>query len=97
MKRCLGGNIDRNGSLDNEKVARAIMTHRNTPLYETGLSPAEMLFGFKLRDHLPNKHRSVRKEWTQIQKSREVRNTLPRIETREAKWLSELDVGDDVV
>ena len=96
MKRCLGGNIDRNGSLDNEKVARAIMTHRNTPLYETGLSPAEMLFGFKLRDHLPNKHRSVRKEWTQIQRAREVRNTLPRVETREAKWLSELDVGDVV-
>ena len=71
MKRCLDGNTDaRNGGLDNEKVARAIMAHRNTPCQVTGVSPAEMLYGYRLRDHLPNKFRKIRKEWSDVQKAR---------------------------
>ena len=77
MKRCLDGNVDlRNGGLDNEKVARAIMTHRNTPCQDTGISPAEMLYGYRLRDHLPNKFREIRKEWSDIQNARELRNAI---------------------
>ena len=59
MKRALDGSLDpRTGEVNTEKSARAIMTHRNTPNKETGISPSEMLFGFKLRDHLPNKFRT---------------------------------------
>jgi hypothetical protein len=63
MKRALDGSLDpRTGEVNTEKSARAIMTHRNTPDKETGISPAEMLFGVKLRDHLPDKFRSLRRE-----------------------------------
>ena len=77
MKRCLDGNTDpRSGSIDNEKVARAIMTHRNTPNQESGVSPAEMLLGYKLCDHLPNKFRTKRREWSDVQEARELRNSI---------------------
>ena len=99
MKRCLSGNTDRSGSVDNEKVSKAVMTHRNTPNHETGISPAEMLFGYKLRDHLPNKFRTVRKEWSDAQKARELRNAMvgEKMQTSEsAKRLPALNVGDCV-
>ena len=100
MKRCLDGNIDtRNGGLDNDKVARAIMTHRNTPCQDSGISPAEMLYGYKLRDHLPNKFRSVRKEWSDVLKARELRNSINQqkmVASSRKRTLEPLEVGDTV-
>ena len=44
MKRALDSSINLiTGEVDTEKSARAILTHRNTPDKETGISPAEML------------------------------------------------------
>ena len=47
-KRLLMENLGPNGSLDTDKLARAIQTD---PL--SGLSPAQVIFGCQLRDHLP--------------------------------------------
>lgn len=54
-KRILRSNIGMNGSIDNVAMSRALMVHRNTPDPETGLSPAELLLGRKLKGFLPNK------------------------------------------
>ena len=47
------------------------MAHRNTPNQETGISPAIALYGYAIRDHLPNHYRTVRKEWEDINNMRE--------------------------
>ena len=39
-KRILLDNISPAGSIDNDKVARALLQHRNTPLKDIGLSSA---------------------------------------------------------
>ena len=73
MKRTLAGNVNAlTGEIDTEQAARAILTHRNTPNQESGFCPAELLFGFKLRDHLPNMFRSLRKEWEDIRNAKEL-------------------------
>lgn len=53
MKRLLRGNIGPGGSLNNDRFLRALLTHRNTPDPLSKKSPAEVLFGHKLRDALP--------------------------------------------
>lgn len=52
-KRLVMENLGSGGSLDTDKFARALLAHRNCPDSETGLSPAQILFGRQLRDHLP--------------------------------------------
>ena len=58
MKRLLGESLDSNGSLDTEKFLQAILMYRNTPDPTCGISPAEMVFGRKLRDTLPRLDKS---------------------------------------
>ena len=66
-KRILEGNINPvTGALDTDAAARALMTHRNTPSQDTGISPAVLLFGRNLRDHPPRIDRKVRPEWDTI-------------------------------
>lgn len=74
------------------------MTHRNTPCQDTGVSPAEMLYGYRIRDHLPNKYRTVRREWSDVKKARELRTALNQEKMIDAagKKLSQLEVGDSV-
>jgi hypothetical protein len=65
-------NIDATGSLDSDSVSRALMTYRNTPLQDSRLSPAELLFGRKLKDHLPLVPQlEVMKEWKALRETRE--------------------------
>ena len=52
-KRIVLGNATSNGSLDNDRAARAILQYRNTPIQGIGLSPAQMLLHRNLRDELP--------------------------------------------
>ena len=52
-KRAMRDNIGPDGRLNGDKFARALMLLRNTPDRETGLSPAEVLLGRRLRDALP--------------------------------------------
>jgi hypothetical protein len=52
-KRLLMNNLGPAGTLDSDRVARALLAHRNNPDPETGVSPAQVIFGRELRDHLP--------------------------------------------
>ena len=72
-KRLLRENVRNDGSLDTDKVARALLTHRNTPCKELKMSPAQLLFGRNLRDHLPavKGQLELRKEWMMNQQERE--------------------------
>ena len=54
-KRIIRENTLPDGSLDNDKAGRAILQHRNTPLKDLGLSPAQLLLHRKIRDHIPTK------------------------------------------
>ena len=66
-------NIDSSGSLDKDTVSRALMTYRNTLLQDGSLSPAELLYGRKLRDHLPMipSEVTVLPKWKEIRDARE--------------------------
>ena len=58
------------GELNTESAVRAILSHRNTPAQETGISPAMSLYGHPLRDHLPTP-KKLRQEWLKIKEDRE--------------------------
>ena len=53
VKRTLIDYTDGYGRLRHNLTARAMMTHRNIPHQDLGLSPAEMLYGRIIRNHLP--------------------------------------------
>jgi len=46
-------NVSTDGTLDTDKMVRALLTLRNTPDPSCKLSPDEVLFGRRLRDTLP--------------------------------------------
>ena len=46
-------NVGPDGKLDNDRMVRALLTHRNTPDAGCKLSPAQILLGRPLRDSLP--------------------------------------------
>ena len=52
-KRLLKENTNPDGSLNNNKVACAILQYHNTPLRDGPMSPAQLLFGRALADFLP--------------------------------------------
>ena len=64
-KRIIQDNTNPDGSLNSDKAARAILQHRNTPIPELGLSPAQLLLHRQLRDSVPArpKHYKPHKEW----------------------------------
>ena len=64
-KKILLGNCEPNGDIDNDRVARALLTYRNTPLQGIGLSPAQILYGRNLKDCMPSLKEAltVRPEW----------------------------------
>ena len=54
-KRIPTSNTKSDGSPNWDDVKRALLQHRNTPLQDLAISPAQMLFGRAIRDHLPVK------------------------------------------
>ena len=70
MKRILTTNISQSGSLDTDTVAKALLLHRNTPPPDMGLSPAELLFGRNITDHMPQPIQ-FRFEWSELADARE--------------------------
>ena len=53
-KRLIEGNLGAKGELETERFSRALIEHRNSPDPLTGLSPAMVVFGRKLRGFLPD-------------------------------------------
>ena len=73
-KQLIRDNTDRSGSLDNDKFSRALLNYRNTPLRDIKRSPAQIVTGRQLRDHLPSNPASFRpsKEWLVTKEQREL-------------------------
>jgi len=98
VKRLLTTNISSSGSLDTDNVAKALLLYRNTPAPDMGVSPAELLFGRNLNDHLPApKH--FRKEWVDLANIREdtfTKRHQQACRSKPTKQLTSLDIGDTV-
>ena len=74
------------GTLDADKVTKALLQYRNTPLAGLGVSPSELMFGRKLKDALPRHPKDmgyqasfskkygldVSNHWAEFKKAREV-------------------------
>ena len=97
--------------LGNVAVTRAVLTHRNTPDRDTGLSPAYMLLGRQLKDFLPSKpdhlppldsHKDLSSKWQEIAEWRELALAKRSAKDQEnlsshVKDLAPLEMGDHVM
>jgi len=72
-KRIIRDNTQPNGSLDNDRAARAILQHRNTPMADIGMSPAQLLLHREIRDHIPvnPSHYKLHRNWILAAEERE--------------------------
>ena len=72
-KRIILNNTNQDGSLNNDRAVKAILQHRNTPIPELGLSPAQLLLHRQLRDSIPSnaKRLQLHKEWIMSAEERE--------------------------
>ena len=102
-KRLVMDNLGPGGSLDTDKLARALLVHRNCPDAESGLSAAQIIFGRELRDHLPAlvSRYQPRQEWRLEADLRA--QAMARRHGRMEKWLQHgaralppLNLGDTV-
>ena len=103
-KRTLMDNVGPYGIIDTDKVSKALLQYRNTPLKGIGLSPAQLLFNRDLRDSIPVDPGRLRpsERWLNAAMNREQhfseRNS--RLEKRYntfSRPLSELSLGSDVI
>ena len=103
MKRLCRENTNQDGSLDNDKFLRAVMTYRNTPDRDTKRSPAQVIFGRNLKDFLPAplKRYQPQPQWVLLREDRE--NALRKRALRNTeslkigtKQLEKLEVHDTV-
>ena len=102
-KRLIRGNLTQTGTLHTDRLARALLAHRNTPCPVTGLSPAQIVFGRVLRDFLPLQPGKFqpRPEWRQAAEAREAAYAKRHIRkgeqlSRGSKLLPPLLTGDHV-
>ena len=86
-KRIVMDNSKLDGSPDMDKIARAVMQHRNTPDSEYGISPAQLVFGRPIRDFLPVKPGdfSPREVWIDNREKRELA-MRKRVMRGQEKW-----------
>ena len=108
-KRLLMENVGPDGSLNTDKIVRALLTQRNTPDPTSRLSPAQILFGRPLRDTLPYIKKNVvsfenpqlQVQWRDLWKSKEEAlrqqydKTLLTLNTH-SRPLQPLKIGDRV-
>jgi hypothetical protein len=105
-KRLLRSNVGPNGSLDNDKLLRALLQMRNTPDPDCNLSPAQIIFGRPIRDSLsfvnrlekytnPHIRPIWREAWTAKESALRTRFTRTSETLNEhAKPLMPLKIGD---
>ena len=103
-KRMIRDNLGPAGTLNTDKLARALLQHRNCPDPNTGMSPSQVIFGRVLRDHLPLQPGKfqIREEWRIDAELREralARRHLAKHEhlLTGTKPLPELLLGDSVM
>ena len=72
-KRIISNYVSREEPYSNQAIAHAIIQHRNTPLHDLKLSPAQLLLHRHLRDKIPThpQHLRLHKEWILTAKQRE--------------------------
>lgn len=102
-KRIIAECTGRDGLVDTDAVARAVLQYRNTPLSHITKSPAQLLFGRILRDHLPTmpKLLELHPEWMHSAQQREAAfaqrdAALLRRHDASCKSLEPLRIGDRV-
>ena len=103
-KRLIMDNLGPGGTLHTDRIARALLQHRNCPDPTTGLSPSQIIFGRVLKDHLsvtPGSY-NIRPEWRLEAELREKalsRRHLLKEEQllRGSKQLPPLQPGDVVI
>ena len=44
------------GTADTEKAVYALLAQQDTPVQDTGISPAMAMYGYPLQDHLPSQN-----------------------------------------
>ena len=102
-KRLIRDNTGVDGSLDTDKFVRALLAHRNTPALDTGVSPAEVVFGRRIKEFLPISPGKLKlnPEWAKTLELRE--RALARGHVRRGLTLAEhtrqprgLEVGETV-
>ena len=79
-KRVIRDAVKPNGELDTVTLVKGLLTLRNTPDRDTGMSPAQMLLGRELRDFLPGsrpkahltRHSDLMNTWQQVAEWREL-------------------------
>ena len=103
-KRMLRENVSSNLTLDTDKFKRALLTHRNTPDRDTGVSPAQVVFGRPIRDFIPIKPGlyQPRQEWLLTRERRELALARRQVVqekrlTEHTKTLPKLKVSDVVM
>ena len=103
VKRLLKGNTGHRGSLCTDKVAKALMQFRNTPMRNGDKSPAELALGRPIRDTLPlpKSRYCIHPDWALHLQERELAMAANQQATKQqydqtAKGLKELVVGDIV-
>ena len=102
-KRLLRDNVGPGGSLDTDRVMRAVMQFRNTPMQDCKRSPAQMVFGRHMRDFIPSLQYKYEpaKDWSVTQEYRERTLALKR-DSDDKRWsqktknLDTLEVGTPV-
>jgi hypothetical protein len=100
-KRIISENTDHNGSLDLDAFRRAVLSYRNTPSPDSGISPAQCLFGRPIKDFIPIKRNRYlpHHTWSDTLDKREdaLRNRHQRMVEKwseHTKSLPPLKVGD---
>ena len=110
MKRLIEDNVGPDGELDTDNFLRATLIKRNTPDPTCKLSPAEVVFGRRLRDTMPRINRNsniffnkqIQPTWTEAWEQKELalrtryQGCQARL-TEHSKSLPGLLVGDRVM
>ena len=88
-------------SVDEDKLAQALLQYRNTPSRKDGLSPAQKLFGHPVQDTLPAHRKAFLPEWQRTatdveQQAINTQETVEHTYNRHARPLPVLTVGSQV-